>query len=263
MVLPDLSGLRNKWVARGIGLGLGIGGWIAIAAVFPMGLFPTPLETVVALQALAESGALWPNLWATLSRSLWGFAGATVIGVSLGVLMGLSNFGERFSTPYVLIGLSIPGIAWGAIWTIILGLGGEATIYATVVTVAPYIGVNVWKGVENIDTDLIKMSRSFGISRRRLMRRMVLPSIAPALFTATRFGLAISWKVETAVELFATNDGIGKQAFNAFARFQYSRSMAWAALFVIVIVLIEFIVFRPLERKVFEYRQDADFDVLN
>jgi len=260
---PLLGTIYNEWLPRIIGLGLGLGLWYAIAATFPEGLLPGPVSTGTALYELVESGPVWEHLWATLSRSLIGFAGASVLGVVVGVLMGLSNFGERFSTPYVIIGLSIPGIAWAAIWTIMTGLGGQAAILATIVTVFPYITLNVWKGVENIDPDLLRMSRSFNISRGRLLRRMVLPSVAPALFTAGRFGLAIAWKVETAAELFATSNGIGKRAFETFTRFQYSRTMAWAALFVIVIVLFEFLVFRPLERKVFEYRQDADFDVLN
>lgn len=260
--LPGFDTLRHKYVAWSVGLAIGFGGWIAIAAWFPMGLFPTPMETVYASEELLGTNRFWEHVWATFSRSLWGFFGAMFIGVTLGVVMGLSNFGERFSTPYVIIGLAIPGIAWAAIWTIALGLGGEAAILATIVTVFPYITLNVWKGVENIDTDLIKMSRSFGVSRSRLLRRMVLPSVAPALFTATRFGLAIAWKAETAAELFATQNGIGKRAFETFARYQYDTTMAWAFTFVVMIVLFEFLVFRPLERRVFAYRQDADFDVI-
>lgn len=260
--LPGFDALRSKYMAWSVGIAIGIGGWLAIAAVFPMGLFPTPIESIVATEELMQTNSVWDHIWGTLSRSFIGFLGAALIGISLGVIMGLSNFGERFSTPYVVIGLAIPGIAWAAIWTIVLGLGGEAAILATTVTVFPYITLNVWKGVENIDTDLIKMSRSFGISRSRLLKRMVLPSVAPALFTASRFGVAIAWKAETAAELFATQNGIGKRAFETFARYQYDTTMAWAIVFVVVIILFEFLVFRPLERRVFSYRQDADFDVI-
>lgn len=260
--LPDVEDLRGMYLNWGIAAGIGLGGWLAIAAAFPMGLFPTPVEAVTASWELVQTKSFLKHVGGTLSRSLWGFLGAAIIGISVGIVMGLSNFGERFSTPYVIIGLSIPGIAWAAIWTIVLGLGGEAAILATIVTVFPYITLNVWKGVENIDTDLIKMSRSFGISRSRLLRRMVLPSVAPALFTATRFGVAIAWKVETAAELFATQNGIGKRAFETFARYQYDTTMAWAFVFIVIIVLFEFGIFRPIERRVFAYRQDVDFGVL-
>ena len=262
LTLPGVGQFRSKYIAWTVGLGVGIGGWLAVAAWVPMGLFPTPSETLTASIELLGTNRVWEHTWATLSRSILGFFGAALIGISLGVIMGLSNFGERFATPYVVIGLSIPGIAWAAIWTIVLGLGGEAAVLATIVTVFPYVTLNVWKGVENIDTDLIKMSRSFGISRNRLLKRMVLPSVAPALFTATRFGLAIAWKAETAAELFATSNGIGKRALETFARYQYDTTVAWAVVFVIIIIGFEFLIFRPLEKRVFSYRQDADFDVL-
>lgn len=259
---PDVTLPGGKWGARALGLAIGIGAWYWLAASFPMGLLPGPIGTLQASYELVQTGRVWTHLRATLFRTLWGFAGAMILGIAFGVVMGASSFGEDFATPYLLIGLSIPGIAWAAITTIIFGFGFVAPVAATVVTTFPYIALNVWKGVENIDADLVRMSRSFGTSRRRLLRRMILPSVAPALFTAVRFGLAISWKVETNAELFASNTGIGIRALESFSRYQYDVAAAWGAVFVVVIVLIELLVLRPLERKVFEYRPDADFDIL-
>lgn len=260
--IPDMGEPEWKWGARVFGALLGLLAWSLLARVFPMGLLPTPIETVMASYELVETGVVWRHLQATLFRTFWGFLGASLLGIALGVVMGISSFGEDFVTPYVLIGLSIPGIAWAAITTIIFGFGTMAPVAATVVTTFPYVTLNVWKGVENIETDLITMSRSFGTSRTRLLRRMILPSVAPALFSALRFGLAISWKVETNAEIFASNTGIGLRALQAFDRYQYSKAAAWGAVFVVVIVIIEVGILRPLERKVFEYRPDADFDVV-
>lgn len=252
----------NKWRARGFSVLLGLGAWLGIAYYFPMGLFPGPFDTVVASIELLQSGIVWEHLEATLVRTFAGFLGAAILGVGLGVAMGIHGYSEHFITPYIIIALSVPGIAWAAIITIIFGFGFMGPVLATTLTVFPYIALRVWKGVENIDTDVIEMSHSFGISRRRLVRRMILPSVAPALFTAARFGLAISWKVETQAEIFASNTGVGIRSLEAFSRYQYSRAMAWAVVFVVIILALEVFVIRPLERRMFEYRQDANFDVL-
>jgi ABC-type nitrate/sulfonate/bicarbonate transport system permease component len=260
--LPAIGPVSRTWAARVVGLLLGVGTWLLVATVFPLDLFPGPVRTAAASYELVRTGLVWTHLWATLSRTLWGFAGAMALGVAVGVVMGTSEFGEQFSTPYIVMGLSIPGIAWAAITTIVFGFGAAAPIVATVVTTFPYVALNVWKGVESLDAELIRMSRSFGVSRRRLLRRLILPSVAPALFTATRFGLAISWKVETNAEIFASNTGVGIRALEAFQRYQFDVAMAWGAVFVVVIVLIEFAVMRPLERRVFDYREAGEFDVL-
>ncbi|QCC47855.1 ABC transporter permease [Halobellus limi] len=259
---PLRSTLGDKWAAALISAALGLAAWWLVTVVFPRGLFPGPIETVNASAELLASGIVWTHMEATFFRTFLGFIGAFFVGGALGVAMGINNFGENFSTPIIIIALSVPGIAWAAITTIIFGFGVAAPVVATAVTVFPYISLRIWKGVEDIDPNLIRMSRSFDISKTRLLRRMILPSIAPALFTAVRFGLAISWKIETQAEIFASNSGVGYRAIEAFSRYQYDTAMAWAAVFVVIVFLLEMAVLRPLERKVFAYRKEADFGVL-
>lgn len=254
--------ISEKWLARIVGLVLGLATWYLIKAVFPMDLFPGPIQTAGAAYKLIASGIIWPHMGATFFRTFLGFVGAAVIGIAFGVVMGINNFGQYFSTPIILIALSIPGIAWAAIMTIILGFSIAAPVIATAVTVFPYISLRVWKGVETLNVDRIAMSQAFDISRKRLFRRMILPSIAPALFTAGRFGLAISWKVETQAELFGSSTGVGYRAVDMFSRYQYDTAMAWAAVFVVIVFALEMLVLRPLERRVYEYRSEIDFDTL-
>lgn len=259
---PLRSAVGDAWAARIIGVVAGLAAWWLVTVIFPRGLFPGPMETVNASWELVASGVVWPHMQATFFRTFLGFVGAFLVGTAIGIVMGINNFGEHFSTPIIIIALSIPGIAWAAITTIIFGFGITAPVLATAVTVFPYISLRIWKGVEDIDPNLIRMSRSFDISRRRLLRRTILPSVAPALFTAVRFGLAISWKIETQAEIFASNTGVGYRAIEAFSRYQYDSAMAWAAVFVVVVFALEMGILRPLEQKVFAYRKEADFGVL-
>lgn len=252
----------NKWTARAFGLLLGLLGWIGLASVFPNNLMPYPYETVMLAWGLVESGAAWPNLAATLSRTFWGFLGSMFVGIALGVFMGINNYSQRFFTPYVVIGLSIPAIAWAAVTTIIYGFSIMAPVIATVLTTFPYVAINVWKGVENLEPELIDMSKSFHISNRRMLRRMIIPSAAPFLFSSFRFGLAISWKIVTIAEIFAASSGIGYKLMQAYQLYQFEQAWAWASLFIIVILIIEYGIIKPIERRVFEYRHDADFALI-
>lgn len=252
----------NKWTARLIGLLAGLAGWIALASVFPNQLMPYPFETIGLAWGLVESGSAWPNLRDTLVRTLWGFIGSMLLGIALGVFMGVNNYSQRFFTPYVVIGLSIPAIAWAAVTTIIYGFSIMAPVIATVLTTFPYVAINVWKGVENLEPDLIDMSKSFKISRYRMLRRLIIPSAAPFLFSSFRFGLAISWKIVTIAEIFAASSGIGYKLMQAYQLYRFEEAWAWASLFIIVILAIEYGIIKPIERRVFEYRHDADFALI-
>lgn len=249
-------------IARVFGISLGLVGWYALASVFPNELMPYPIETIVLTWELVSTGVIVPHLAATLWRTLWGFLGAAVVGGSLGVIMGSNRYGRRFVLPYIIAGISVPAIAWAAVSTMIFGFSQLTPIMATVAVTFPFIAINVWKGVENLDANLLAMSTSFNVSNRRLLWRVVLPNASPQLFSGARFGLAISWKIVTIAEIFASSSGIGYKLIQAYSRYQFEQAWAWAVVFMIVILLIEYGIFRPFERKVYKYRPDTDFDVV-
>jgi NitT/TauT family transport system permease protein len=176
--------------------------------------------------------------------------------------MGSNPFGLKFFIPYIIVGLSIPAIAWAAIGTLVFSFSIWAPVSATVAVTFPFIAINVWKGVENIDSDLVDMSKSFGTSNSRILRRLIIPNAAPELFSGVRFGMAISWKIVTIAEMFSSSSGVGYKLVQAYERYQFERAWAWAIVFMIVILAIEYFVLRPLERKAYAYRQDAELDTL-
>lgn len=260
--LPGRDWVWDRFGARAFGLLMGLAGWTALASVFPNQLMPFPQETVLLAWGLVERGVVWTHLSATMWRTLLGFTGAILLGVSGGILMGVNNYGQKFLTPYTVIGLSIPAIAWAAVGTLVFGFTVWAPVVATALTTAPFIAVNIWKGTDSIESDLMTMSRSFTVSRRRMLRRLIIPNAAPMLFSAFRLGLAMSWKIVTIAELFAASSGVGFKLMQTYQLYQFEQSWAWATVFIVVILGVEYGLVKPLERRVFEYRQDADFNLL-
>lgn len=249
-------------VARLFGLILAFGGWTGLASVFPNELMPYPFETLGLAWSLVIQGTAFEHVASTLWLTILGFVGSLIVGAAIGILMGINNYGQRFFTPYVIIGLAIPAVAWAAVSTVIFGIGSMAAIIATVLVTFPFIAINVWKGVEGLEADLLKMSKSFNVSNKRILLRLILPSAAPSLFTALRFGLAISWKIVTVAEMFAASKGVGYMIIQSYSLYRFEEVWAWAALFTIIILFIEYGIFIPLERRIYDYRQDAEFDLI-
>lgn len=253
---------RTGWHARLFGIALAFLLWTLLAMAFPNDLMPFPLETVGLAWELVASGDAFYHVGWTLWLTLWGFLGAIVLGGGMGVLMGINDYGQNYLTPYIIAGLSVPAIAWAAVTTLVFGFGATAPIVATILTTFPFIAINVWTGVADLDADLIEMGQSFETSNSRLLFHVILPNAAPSLFTAIRFGLAISWKIVTISEVFAGSRGIGYMMMHSYEFFRFERAWAWAVLFMAIILFIEYAVLKPIERKVFAYRQDADFDLI-
>lgn len=236
--------------------------WYTAASAFPHNLLIYPDEMLTEVINLFERNVALPNLYSTLSRTFVGFVGATALGIAVGTIMGINNFGQEFFTPYVFLALTLPGIAWAAVLTIVLGFGFLAPVIVVTITAWPFVALIVWKGVEDIDRDLILMSQSFDVPRRRLLFRTIFPNVAPSLFSAIRYGIVISWSIETNAEIFATNNGIGHQIVESYNAYQYDQAFAWAFLFLIVVLILEFGILRPLERRVYSYRRSVDFEVV-
>lgn len=254
--------VEREWVARLFGIGAGFAAWVGLASVFPNELMPFPAETFALAWDLAVSGSATTHIVWTLGLTFLGFLGAMLLGSAVGVVMGINDYGRRFTTPYIIAGLAVPAVAIAAAATLVFGFGPTAPVVATVALNFPFVAINVWKGVESLEADYIEMGRSFNVSKPRLLRRVIIPNAAPSLFTAMRIGLALSWKVVTVVEIFAGSRGVGYKIMQTYQLYRFEEAWAWAVLFIAVILVIEYGVFKPLERKVFEYRQDADFELL-
>jgi ABC-type nitrate/sulfonate/bicarbonate transport system permease component len=249
--------------ARAMGILLFFVAWMALASVFPENLMPYPHEAMGDAWQLVESGQVWRHLAATMSAMFWGFIGGMALGIQMGVFMGIDDYQRKFLTPHVILSLSIPHISWGITATLIFGFDILAPIVATVLVVFPFVAVTIWKGVEDIDGDLLEMSKSFDLSFPRTLRRVIVPNIAPSLLSSSRLALAMSWKTVTITEVFAAGTGMGYKIFSAYEIIDFEEAWAWAVIFMIVILIVEYGIFKPVQRKVFEYRQDADFTMLN
>ena len=73
---------------------------------------------------------------------------------------------------------------------------------------------------------------------------------------ASRFGLGIIWKVTVLVELLGRSDGIGYMLNYPFQMFNMADVFAWTIFFTIVMLVIELLILKPIERRMFLWRPE-------
>jgi len=99
--------------------------------------------------------------------------------------------------------------------------------------------INTSVGVANIEPDLQNVSRVLRLGRWTHIRRVVLPSSLPMIFTGLRLSLGVAWMVLIAAEMLAQNPGLGKFVWDEFQNGS-SQSLARIMVAVITIGLIGF-----------------------
>jgi NitT/TauT family transport system permease protein len=220
-------------------------------------LLPTPITVLKEMWEALGRDDFWVNVFATLQHLAIGFTLAFVMGTTIGIAMGRSTYWDGFFRDYVMLTLTTPGLVFALICVMIFGLAGVGPIVAIVLTSFAHITVNVVEGVRAIPRDLMDMATAYGVRRSTRIRNIVLPAVAPFLFTAIRYGFAIAWKITALTELFGRTDGVGIQIRTAFDFFDIGAVLAWAFFLVGFALVMERLVLQRLERRFFRWRPKA------
>ena len=193
-------------------LGLVLGLWFAISAFKP-DMVPSPLEVGQRFAELAVTPigniSLAQHISISLQRVLIAFVLASVIGVSLGVMMGWSEDVQAVVEPIFELLRPIPPIAW--IPLVILWLGIEESPKIFIVFIGAFIPVvlNTHTGVKLVDPLLIKAARVMKASDIRILREVIIPGATPAIFAGLKTALGAGWMCVLAAEMVGAKSGVG------------------------------------------------------
>tara|TARA_R110002074_G_scaffold349634_1_gene520391 strand:+ start:178607 stop:179743 length:1137 start_codon:yes stop_codon:yes gene_type:complete len=185
--------------------------------------------------------------------SLWtvfaGFILASIIAIPLGVICGLSPAFNAAINPIIQIFKPVSPLAWLPIVTLVVSavyvVDGEpmfsksfivSAITVTLCSLWPTL-INTAVGVSTIDNDLMNVSKVLQLGWWKTVRKIVLPSSLPMIFTGLRLSLGVGWMVLIAAEMLAQNPGLGKFVWDEFQNgSQHSLSKIMVAVFTIGII---------------------------
>jgi NitT/TauT family transport system permease protein len=210
---------------------------------------PAPKDVALAMGKLVVTGdALFP-LRQTVSRILLGFALSVALALGVGLLMGLGRRISEYVELWMTVIITIPSLCWAIIALAWFGLRTSAAIFTIVAITFPPMAVNFWTGVKEVDVGLIEMARTFRARRALVIRRVVIPQLVPYAIAATRYGLPLAWKMAIITEMMGLSNGVGYQLVYWFHVLDMTQVFAWMLLFTAVMLVVEYVVINPLERR--------------
>lgn len=201
------------------------------------------------------NGEFWPPLWVSVRRYLAGLAIGVPLGFALGMLIGASAQLRALLTDSVLVLLVLPSVVWAFAASLWFGFGDAAPIGAVVLTAIPFMAFNLRAGIGAIDPGLGEMSRSFRVPRSRRLAHMLLGGALPSVVTGARLAFMTSWNSLLIVEWFGSTAGVGWRARFWYDALRYDGFVAWILLFVVFIVLLDWLFLRRWERRAVRWQQ--------
>lgn len=204
--------MRELAVRIGLPLGVGavvLGAWQIGVTLAQGDLFPTPLEVAAGIVELARSGLLLRHVTASLFRVTWGYLGAVLLGVPLGLMMGWYSRAFTALNPLIQILRPISPIAWIPLAILWFGVSDASSIFLIFLASFFPIVVSATSAARNIQPVYLRAARNFGLGRLALLTRVVLPATLPQIITGLRLALGIAWLVVVAAEMIAVSSGLG------------------------------------------------------
>jgi sulfonate transport system permease protein len=194
-----------------------LAGWQAAASfgLVSTRFMPAPLDVAAAGWRLAQTGELWENLWVSFARAAAGFLIGGGIGLSFGLANGLSNLSEKLTDTTLQMVRNIPHLSLIPLVILWFGIDEGAKLFLVALGVFFPVYANTLHGIRSVDPQLIEMGRVYGMNRRELFWRVVLPGALPSIFVGVRYPLGIMWLTLIVAETISANSGLGYMAMQA------------------------------------------------
>ncbi len=204
-----------------------------------------------------RSGELFFHLGMTLLRVVAAFFVAMVIGSAIGIFLGLRPTADQFLDPWLILLLNIPALVVIVLAYIWFGLNEAAAVGAVAVNKIPNVVVTLREGARSLDPEYAEMGQVYRFGWFKRLWHIVLPQLQPFFAAATRSGIALIWKIVLIVELLGRSNGVGFQIHLYFQLFDVATILAYTLAFVFVMLLVEFLILQPLEKRGNRWRPGA------
>jgi NitT/TauT family transport system permease protein len=224
----------NKWVLRAASVATFAFVWEISGRVGASLLMPSFTGMLTALARLAGERSFWEAFVVSNVALVVGFAGAAVLGVTLGLAIGTSPRVEAYTDPWLDILLILPLAALGPIFIMVFGVGLMARAVVVLAFALPVILVSAAAGMHERRRALVDMAEAFGASRFQIWRHVLLRSSLPAILAGLRMGLGRALTGMIVAELLVVAAGIGRLILEFQSNFDAASVYA-----VVTVVMLE------------------------
>lgn len=183
--------------------------WQLAATIWEIQPWLLPAPTAIGRAAWEARGLLAPHVWQTAQETLWGFALALAVGLSLGVIIDRWTLARDALYPLLVVSQTIPTIAIAPLLVIWFGYGIWPKIIVVGLICFFPIVVSTADGLRAADPEMVSLLRTMGASRRDQFVKVRLPAAMPAIFSGVK--IAITYSVVGAIlgEWVGASRGLG------------------------------------------------------
>jgi NitT/TauT family transport system permease protein len=214
-------------------------------------LLPGFVQTAQAFISGVASGELLDRVRISLAVLLQGYVAGIAAAFVLTALAASTRVGRDLLETLTSMFNPLPAIALLPLALLWFGLGKGSLIFVIVHAVLWPLALGAYAGFQSVPETLRMAGRNYGLSGLRLVLHILVPAALPSILSGLKIGWAFAWRTLIAAELvFGTTGGQGGLGWYIFQnRNELYTDKVFAGLAAVILIglLVENVVFRPLE----------------
>ncbi len=171
--------------------------------------FPPVSAMFATLAQEAFGSRLWSDLLLTLQGWGQGLALATLVGLAVGMVAGLSDAVFHALRPIVEFLRPVPSVALIPLAILMFGAGMQSKVFLAAFAATWPILVQTMYGVRDLDPVQMDTARSYRIRAWDRFTKVLLPTALPYIATGMRISSATALALAVSTELIIGAPGLG------------------------------------------------------
>lgn len=217
-------------------------------------LMSSPSSVASSLVDMTTSGQLGPNLEVSLVRAVAGLFIGAGLGLAIGLLAGLSRFGEDAVDSSIQAIRTLPYLGMVPLFILWFGLGETPRILMVAFGAFFPMYLNVFKGIRSVDERLVDLGHGYHLSRWQMIRDVIFPATLPITLVGLRYSIGTAWVSLVVAEQINASSGLGYLIVQADNLAQTSVIITALVIYAVIGILADLIV-RLIERRALRWQQ--------
>lgn len=166
---------------------------------------------------------LYINIFASLKNVFIGFILAFIVAILLN--MFLYEYKKIAKVVYPIIELlrPIPNAGWVPIAVISCATIEGSILFITFVGAFFPLFLNIHRALENVPNSYLNISKLYKMNKSDRMKKIVIPSILPDVFTAMMLGISGGWLSVIMAEMISGKVGLGYYTWKSYTLLAYEK----------------------------------------
>jgi NitT/TauT family transport system permease protein len=183
--------------------------WEVATRVYQLPAVVLPPPSLIGETFINRPQILLSNLWPTFCQIVLGFLLSVVGGIAVAILLTYSEIFRRGVYPLIVVAQIIPKVAVAPLLVLWFGMGDMSRlVLAFLVAFFPMV-VNTVVGLTSVDSDTLRLARSYMGTRSNVFLKIRLPHALPNIFAGMKVSITLAVIGVIVAEFVASQRGIG------------------------------------------------------